>query len=516
MTSARKPIPGSERAATASPPAGSPDPQERVEISVYLKREPALERTTRAALKAHREPQMRTAFDTLAAFAEAHGLTVTDRHAGRGLVKLAGPLQALETAFGSRLQLFKGPGGAFRARSGPLSAPAEVVDVVEAVLGLDQRPVATSKSIRLAHAQADAGNLPDAITRLYGFPSGDGRGETIALIELGGGVSAADTQAAFHAMALSPPKVVSTLVDGATDAPGEDPDADGEVALDVQVAGAGAPGATLAVYFAPNTDQGFVDAISQAAHDEAAKVSVMSISWGGPESGWTAQAVAAMTSAFQDAADLGVSVFAASGDGLATDGQSDGRAHVDFPASSPLVVGCGGTRLASSTSPAGETVWNSDGGGTGGGISALFPVPAYQAHVHLPASADPGGAKGRGVPDVSGDADPNTGYRVVVDGKVEVIGGTSAVAPLWAGLFALINAAAGKPVGQPHAMLYGHSSAFNDVRHGDNRSGKVGYAAAAGWDACTGLGSPRGEAVTALFVTAEQRRDPTPGHQGAD
>lgn len=381
-----------------------------------------------------------------------------------------------------------------------MSAPDEIADLTEAVLGLDQRPVATAKSVRLIDARADAGHLPNAVTRLYGFPAGDGHGETIAIIELGGGVSPDDTRAAFQAMRLPAPEVVSVLVDGATDTPGGDLNADGEVALEVQVAGAAAHGATLAVYFAPNTDRGFVDAISQAAHDDARKVGVMSISWGGPESGWTAQAVAAMTSALQDAVDLGVSVFAASGDGLATDGQGDGRAHVDFPGSSPLVVGCGGTRLASATSPAGETVWNSDGGGTGGGVSVLFPIPAYQAHVRLPASANAGASKGRGVPDVSGDADPNTGYRVVVDGKVEVIGGTSAVAPLWAGLFALINAAAGKPVGQPHATLYGHLSAFNDVRHGDNRSGKVGYAAAAGWDACTGLGSPKGDALAKLFA----------------
>ena len=499
MRSARKTIPGSERIAPITPSVGAPDPGERVEVSVYLKRAPAAERVTRAAMRERRETAMRAALDQLAAFAATHGLTVTDRHAGRGLVKLSGSVAALEQAFGTQLQLFDGPAGAFRARSGPLSAPEEVADMVEAVLGLDQRPVATSKSIRLVDAQADTGHLPNAVTQLYGFPAGDGHGETIAIIELGGGVSEADTEAAFRAMGLPTPKVASILVDGATALAGKDPNSDGEVALDVQVAGAGAPGAALAVYFAPNTDQGFVDAISQAAHDEARKVSVMSISWGGPESGWTAQAVAAMTSAFQDAVDLGVSVFAASGDGLATDGLTDGQAHVDFPASSPLVVGCGGTRLASTTSAVGETVWNSNGGGTGGGRSSLFPIPAYQAHVHLPASGDPG-ANGRGVPDVSGDADPDTGYRVVVDGRTEVIGGTSAVAPLWAGLFALINAAAGEPVGQPHVALYAHRSAFNDVRSGDNRSGSIGYAAAAGWDACTGLGTPKGEAVAKLFA----------------
>ena len=480
-------------------PSGAPDPQARAEVSVYLKRSAAQARISRADLRARREAEMQPGVDQVTAFAKANHLEVVERHAGRGLVKLAGTIQALEAAFGTQLQLYPGPQGSFRARSGELTAPAEMADLVEAVLGLDERPVATAKSVRLANPQADAGLLPNAVTRLYGFPAGDGAGETIAIIELGGGVSDADTDAAFRAMKLTPPKVTPVLVDGGTNTPGKDPDSDGEVALDVQVAGAGAPAATLAVYFAPNTDQGFVDAISQAAHDDSHKASVMSISWGSPESGWTAQAATAMTSALQDAADLGVSVFAASGDGLATDGQSDGRAHVDFPASSPLVVGCGGTRLASDSSAAGETVWNSDGGGTGGGISDLFPMPTYQAHVHLPASANPGGRKGRGVPDVAGDADPNTGYRVVVDGKSQVIGGTSAVAPLWAGLFALVNAAVGRSVGQPHAALYAHPSALNDVRHGDNRSGQIGYAARAGWDACTGLGTPKGGAVLEAF-----------------
>ena len=167
------------------------------------------------------------------------------------------------------------------------------------------------------------------------------------------------------------------------------------------------------------------------------------------------------------------------------------------------MVGCGGTRLASAASPAGETVWNSNGGGTGGGISDLFAIPAYQAHVDLPVSANHDGRKGRGVPDVAGDADPDTGYRVVVDGARRR---SSAGRARWPrsgrGCSPLINATAAEPVGQPHAALYAHAAVFNDVRHGNNQSGKLGYAAAAGWDACTGLGSPRGEAVAQLFRTA--------------
>jgi kumamolisin len=304
-------------------------------------------------------------------------------------------------------------------------------------------------------------------------------------------------------MKLTPPKVVTIAVGSGANAPGKDPDADGEVALDVQVAGAGAPGAKLAVYFAENTDQGFVDAITQAVHDADNAPSVMSISWGSAENVWTAQAVAAMTSAFQDAAESGVSVFAASGDGLATDGVDDGQAHVDFPASSPWVVGCGGTSLQiSGEKLTGETVWKSNGGGTGGGISTLFPIPAYQRGIQLPPSVNKASKAGRGVPDVSADADPDTGYRVVVDGQDQVIGGTSAAAPLWAGLFALINEAAGKPVGEPHTALYAHAAAFHDVVSGDNKVGNLGYSASPGWDACTGLGTPKGEAILSIFEEA--------------
>ena len=274
------------------------------------------------------------------------------------------------------------------------------------MLGLDQRPIATPKLVKVRAEAVNTSYLPNAVAALYGFPkpSGNGSGECIAIIELGGGVSDSDTQAAFQAMGISAPTVAVVSVDGAASTAGVDTNADGEVALDIQVAGGAAPGARLAVYFAPNTDQGFVDAITQAVHDTTNKPSVMSISWGGPESTWTQQAITAMTSAFQDAASAGVSVFAASGDGLATDGVTDGKPHVDFPASSPWVVGCGGTAVsASGGTLGGETVWNSNGGGTGGGVSDLFPVPTYQSGIKIPAEAHASHAKkkaatgGRGV-----------------------------------------------------------------------------------------------------------------------
>ena len=505
MPTTRTTIQGSERVVPDAAPLGPADPDKTAVVSLYLKRASAepdsLPVRGQEALRTEREQGISAAADRISAFAAEHHLKVVERDLARRLIRLSGKISDLETAFGTRLDLYQHDDGPFRGRSGPLTAPDDIVEALEAVLGLDQRPIATPKSIRLPATAAAEAHLPNDVARLYGFPtSGAGEGECIAIIELGGGVSDADTAAAFKAMALTPPRVIAVPVGDGANQPGKDPDADGEAALDVQVAGAAAPKARLAVYFASNTDQGFVDAITQAVHDAANKPSVMSISWGSAEDGWTGQAITAMTSAFQDAAEAGVSVFAASGDGLATDSASDGKAHVDFPASSPWVVGCGGTRLQTNGATlASETVWNSNGGGTGGGISALFPVPPYQAHVHLPASANKGAKSGRGVPDVSSDADPDTGYRVIVDGQAQVIGGTSAAAPLWAGLFALVNEAAGKPVGQPHASLYSHASAFNDVTAGNNKVGAVGYSAGPGWDACTGLGTPRGQGVIASF-----------------
>ncbi len=514
MAVQRKEVAGTERVPPDAPSAGPVDPNQTATISLYVKPraappEPgAAPVIGRAAMKAERETAMAGAFARITAFAAGHNLTVVESDAARRLVKVSGKLSDLSAAFGADLTLYRHTSGTFRGRTGVLTAPSDIADDLEAVLGLDQRPIATPKLVRVAAAAANTSYPPNAVAALYGFPktSGQGAGECIAIIELGGGVSDSDTQAAFQAMGLPAPTVAVVGVDGAASTPGTDTNADGEVALDVQVAGGAAPGARLAVYFAPNTDQGFVDAITQAVHDTANKPSVMSISWGGPESTWTQQAVAAMTSAFQDAATAGVSVFAASGDGLATDGVKDGKAHVDFPSSSPWVVGCGGTAVnASGGVLGGETVWNSNGGGTGGGVSDLFPVPAYQSGVKIPAEAHashkkhPAASGGRGVPDVASDADPSTGYRVVVDGKAEAIGGTSAAAPLWAGLFALVNEAAGKPAGQPHATLYANPAAFNDVTHGNNKSGSIGYSAAKGWDACTGLGTPKGAAVAKAF-----------------
>jgi len=262
------------------------------------------------------------------------------------------------------------------------------------------------------------------------------------------------------------------------------------VLLDIEVAGAVAPGAKIAVYFAPNTDQGFLDALTTAIHDTTNKPSVISISWGGPESSWTAQAMTAFDSAAQDAAALGITICAATGDNGSADGLTDGKNHADFPASSPHILACGGTSLQSANGAiTSETVWNdgAQGGATGGGFSTQFPLPAWQAS----ANVKPPSGGGRGLPDVSGDADPKTGYKVLVDGQSLVIGGTSAVAPLWSGLIALLNQKLGKPLGFIQPALYGltpAAQAFHDITTGSNGA----FNAAPGWDPCTGLGSPEG------------------------
>jgi kumamolisin len=328
----------------------------------------------------------------------------------------------------------------------------------------------------------------------------DGTGETIGIIELGGGYVTSDLTAYFGALGVKTPVLSSVSVDGGANQPGVDNDSDGEVMLDIEVAGAVAPAASIVVYFAPNTDQGFHDAITTAVHDTTNKPSVISISWGGPEDSWTDQAQSAMLAAVTDAAGVGVTVTAAAGDDGATDGVSDGKLHVDLPASLPPVLGCGGTRLNTANGAiTSEVVWNElaqNEGATGGGVSRIFARPAYQNSAGVPVHPETKFA-GRGVPDVSGDADPVTGYLVRVDGKNTVIGGTSAVAPLWAGLIAIMNQKLGRPVGFVNPIMYTiGSSAFRDITSGNND----GYSAGKSWDACTGFGSPNGVALAKALL----------------
>ncbi|MGH7076694.1 MAG: S53 family peptidase [Acetobacteraceae bacterium] len=468
---------------------------ETIEVSIYLKPrdQHAPADANRAARAARRTELHRDDIRLIRQFAAEHDLTVIAVEPVRRLVRLSGPAAAIEAAFRTRLQHYHDGTRGFRGVTGALSLPENLHPIVESVLGLDTRPAASPRIVRATGAAQ--GYLPNEVGALYGFPgNADGSGECIGIIELSGGFRNSDITRAFAAMGEAPPIITAVSVDGATNSPTTNPDADGEVALDIQVAGGNAPGAAIAVYFAPNSEAGFINAISAAVADSTHQPSIVTISWGAPESSWSAQAITSMTSVLEDAAKANLSVFAAAGDSLATDGIDDRAAHVDFPASSPWAIGCGGTAITTANGAiTGEVVWNSGTSGTGGGISDLFPVPAFQAATKLPPSVN-GGRSGRGVPDVAADAAPKSGYRIVVFGIAGVVGGTSAVPPLWAALIARINQQRGKPAGFFLPYLYQHPNLVREITLGNNRpaGSTIGYDAGASWNACTGLGVPNG------------------------
>jgi kumamolisin len=515
--SEKHPVPGAEE-------IGAIHPEERLEVTVHLRSRAADALVEHVRQLASRtpgeapEPLSREAYAErfgadpadiarLETFAQANHLSVVQASAARRSVVLAGTAAAVSSAFGVSLVAFAHPdGGTFRGRQGPIYVPSDLAEVVQGVFGLDDRPAAHPHFRLLSdptdgrHAAAGtrASFSPAQVGQLYDFPTGvNGQGQCVAIIELGGGFRKTDLTTYFNGLGIHPPNVLAVSVDHGRNAPAGPNSADGEVMLDIEVVGAVAPGATIAVYFAPNTDQGFIDAITTAVHDTTHRPSVISISWGSPEAVWTQASVQAMDQAFQAAAAMGVSVFCAAGDNGANDfppgqGQQPGN-HADFPASSPHVVGCGGTNITvANQAITNEVVWNDPGdGSTGGGYSTLFPRPTWQPAVQ--------GQNGRGVPDVAGDASPLSGYAVRVDGQNSVIGGTSAVAPLWAGLTALLNQKLGKPLGFVNSRLYGlpsASGAFHDITVGNNN----GFNAGPGWDACTGLGRPDGAKLLAALT----------------
>jgi kumamolisin len=440
------------------------------------------------------------------AFARQHDLTVLQTSISKRSVILKGTVQKFSEAFQVYMSNFIPDSGiAYRGRSGAIQIPEILSGIITGVFGLDNRPQARP----MFHILKKEGGLiqpkdasvsynPDAVARTYKYPRDvNGDGECIALIELGGGYRNVDLQNYFNKLKITIPAITAQSVDGALNSPSTPDSADGEVALDIEVAGSVAPGAKIVVYFAQNTDKGFLDAISTAIHDKVNNPSVISISWGSAESQWSEQAMQNFNETFMSAAALGITVTVAAGDNGSSDGEKDGKAHVDFPASSPYALACGGTRLLSNS----ETVWNDlDGWATGGGISDIFPVPDYQKNISLPPSVNSNKKKGRGLPDVAANADSASGYNVLVDGQWTVIGGTSAVAPLMAALIALANQKLKRKAGFIHPKIYAaKNSVLKDITVGNNITAKNGgYTAGPGWDACTGLGVPLGTIISIL------------------
>jgi kumamolisin len=505
----RVPLAGSERRPLAGAhEVGPVDRGETVEVTVHLRpstplaADPLQPRLSRAQLAA-RHGAAPADFARVTDFARAHGLHVEAERPAQRTVVLSGTAEAMARAFDVQLRRWQRGGTSYRGRVGPVHIPEDLAPIIEGVFGLDDRPQSHSRVSRRARiASADNGFTPPQVAALYDFPRHlDGSGQTVALLQLGGGYRGAELQHYFASLRLPTPSIVDVSVDHGRNMPLGDPESDdAEVLLDVEVLGSLLPAARLAVYFAPNTERGFLDGVAAAVHDAELQPSVLSISWGSAEPTWTLQAMRAIDGVFREAAALGVTVCAAAGDSGSGDDVHDHRPHVDFPASSPGTLACGGSRVHVHRDGGGlawEEVWN-DGrgaGSTGGGVSAVFAVPPWQQACEGGGPPASGKRHGRGVPDVAANADPQTGYAVRIDGTEQVLGGTSAAAPLWAALVAMANQRSGNTAGLLTPLLYAHAAALRDITRGRNGA----YQARPGWDPCTGLGTPDGQRLLALL-----------------
>jgi kumamolisin len=520
----------------ADPPGaayvGEVDPDERIVITVYLKRRTPDEfqpgsagdlarlskPITRRALAAQRRRTHARAAERIKKLAERFHVTLRGIDLSQRVVVLEANARTLTEILGATLRIYDDGQGRFRARVGALVVPKDIAPWVRAILGFDQRPLCrpVPRLRALAGAGAGAGLWPTEIAALYGIPlDRNVSGVRVGIIALGGGYLASDLAQALAATGRAPsPKVVDQPVaamastPGGAAAPGTGNQfgggtaVDEEIALDLQVLASLLPGARIVVYFAGNTIQSLVGAINQAIFDDVNRPQVLSVSWGSAETFWSASARDAMQAVLADAKRLNVTILFAAGDELATGGLDDGKAHVWFPASSPYVLSCGGTQPAVSNGGAGlddEIVWNDGTIGTGGGISDVFPVPAYQSGLTLPPSVNDGALR-RGVPDVAAAAAGTPGYRIVLNGVVMIKDGTSAVAPLWAGLIAIANAGRDRPLGFVNSALYANVALFRQIDRGNNRVDGKGYDAGAGWNACTGLGVPKGADIVAALA----------------
>jgi kumamolisin len=443
-------------------------------------------------------------------FAKSHGLKVEEVHLGRRSIVLSGTVAQMNTAFGVSLQMYEDDAPArrgaqparetYRGRDGLIQVPEDVANIIVGVFGLDNRRISKRNG---ADPPGTAPISLATVKSLYQFPGNLAAGQTIAIFSEGGYV-AADIAANFP---INPPVVTDVPVDAANGN-----FADAETTQDIVIAASAAPGATIAVYFTTYSQQGWVDLVNRVVHPNPGDpvCSVLSSSFyvsDGDDAqtllneGVSVAWLVATSQAFEDAAIQGVTICIASGDTGTDSKVGDGKAHVQYPASDPWVLSVGGTTIGNIVgSSFDEWVWNDNWGATGGGVSDYFPRPYYQIDAGVPVSLNDGHT-GRAVPDVAANGSPNSGYPIVVGGGSFVANGTSASAPLWAGLIAVLNAALDQSVGFVNPVLYAIGpSGFRDIvaepGAADNGfNGVAGYAATVGWDACTGWGSPNGLAL---------------------
>jgi kumamolisin len=495
------------------------DPGKRITVGFYLK-DPterlfrpgsaedfaALQKvSTREELAALRRSQYAEGARLVELFARQHGLDVAEIDFAKRRIRLSGTVSQIAKAFATELVSCSSAGRQCHTHLEPIHISDDLAPWTRGVLGLDTRPRIFSglRSFAVNDGSPQAKGLwPADIARLYGISAPSrGAGQCIGIIAPSGGYLPDDMALAAQHIGAAFPAVVDVSVDLGRNKFGGGTLADQELALDLQVAGAVAPAARLVVYFTDNSEQGLADAVLAAVHDDVHRPNAISISWGAAELDWSAyqQAQDILTDALADSVTLGVVVTAAAGDALATDAVDDDLVHVNFPASSPYVLACGGSSIelaADGNSISSEVVWNDGNRGTGGGISDVFDIPEYQQGLVIPVSASTG-KSGRGIPDVTATAAERNGYNIFVNRKPMVQGGTSAVAPLWAAFVALINAERGTAIRRIHPVLYGDTALFRSVT-GNNKTGTLGYEAAGpGWNACAGLGAPLGAAILA-------------------
>jgi kumamolisin len=543
---------GSSRTTTES--VGAVDAHEQLTVTVYVQRDPQGTPAPAAHELGRLAPRARTylrpeeavaAFgaaqsdlEAVAAFAQAHGLRVVEESIAKRLVRVSGAAAQMNEAFGVTLGRYEHPrGGAYRSYEGEVQLPAELAGVVEGVLGLDnRRMVRTRPHVSKRTAEGEAGSsepptnayTPPMLAKLFDFPTGAGAGQCVAVLAFNG----EGTKGGYEASALegyftgtlkqAAPKLTDVVVQGPGNDPGdgsEQSDATGEVLLDLCTVGGVVPGADVAVYFTEFTEEGWVNAIKAAVADTTNKPKVISCSYGNPEDepkgAWTEQAIKLVNGAFEQATTQGITICCASGDEGSADEPGTTIAHVDFPASSPWVLGCGGIRLEADPGAgtiSSAVVWNDlakNEGATGGGVSRLFGVPEWQAAADVPPNADGSGKTGRGVPDVASLADPETPMWVLSpNGQLGGVGGTSASAPMWSALITLLNQLTGTPLGFCNPQLYAHlKDSFTDITEGDNGS----YKAGPGWDACTGWGRPNGTQLLQALGAPAPSPAPAPG-----
>lgn len=470
-----------------------------------------------------------------------YGLKPVRTNLGTNTVEFRGTINAMEQAF--QVKLFNyahqtDPSENYIGRKGAIYAPKAVEGLVTGVFGLDTRRIARRKKqstvrriAKLAHDDQSSWYTPRELAAHYSFPDGDGKGQTVGLLEFGGAYIAEDLNQFCNLANIPVPNVTAISTDG-TSTNSKD-GAEGEVMLDIEIVAGICPKANIVVYFANFSERGWIKALDTAYSDQDNDPGVISASWGLAEGeffdqqateGWTLAAMQSVNETLQKAALIGITVCLASGDDGSSDAYQpvDGLAHVDFPASSPYVLSVGGTAIATKGGTEPDIAWKEGdglrppagtGGSTGGGVSVNWlkrDLAPWQKNIPIK-SINPGNFDGRVIPDLAANADPNVSpYLVVVDGQVQASGGTSASSPLVAGLLTLINAKrpAGKRVGFLTPVLYQGNPTVGaigctDVVSGDNDSATVGgYSAGPGYDAVSGWGTPNGEKLSEALAKA--------------